>query len=60
MPKSKPFKPVKMWAVVDVRGRMVEANGFPLLFETRKWTHQNVVPSCGERVVRVEIREVTP
>lgn len=56
MPKSKPFKTVKMWAVVDSNGRLVEDSGFKFLFKAKSWAMSNA--RSEERVVCVEIREV--
>lgn len=61
MPKSKPkkFKPTLMWAVIDEKGLLVMEHGFPLMFTGPKsWARSNMIE--GERMVRVEIREVRP
>jgi hypothetical protein len=52
-------KPMKAWAIVDHKGRIARDCGSPLLFDTSAHA-KDWIALTGDRVARVEIREVRP
>lgn len=51
--KNKPMKPVKEWAVIDADGNLIYE------YRTREEARKDCSPGHGERIARVEIREVS-